>query len=65
MSNNNPFIAKLLKYRLRNKKYKKSQLSEFDLPLNASNRNTRWTHSEKSSLKLAMTIFGDQSWKKI
>lgn len=36
-----------------------------DIPLNASNRNTRWTHSEKNSLKLAMSIFGDQSWKKI
>jgi len=66
MSYINPFLAQQLKYRLKTKKNKKSNgQNEYDLPLNASNRNTRWTHSEKSSLKLAMTIFGDQSWKKI
>jgi len=38
---------------------------EFDLPANSQNRVGRWTHSELVSLKTAMTIFGDQSWKKI
>ena len=39
--------------------------SDFILPNNAHNRVGRWTHLELTSLKLAMAIFGDQSWKKI
>jgi hypothetical protein len=35
------------------------------LPKNAQKRVGRWTHKELNSLKLAMTLFGDQRWKKI
>ena len=35
------------------------------LPSNSQYRNGRWTHHELSNLKLAMSIFGDQSWRKI
>ena len=35
------------------------------LPKHATKRVGRWTHKELNSLKLAMTLFGDQRWKKI
>ena len=35
------------------------------MPKNSQNRVGRWTQQELSNLKLAMAIFGDQSWKKI
>lgn len=38
---------------------------DYTLPKNSQNRVGRWTHHEISNLKLAMAIFGDQSWKKI
>ena len=38
---------------------------EYTLPKNSLNRVGRWTNQEISNLKLAMAIFGDQSWKKI
>ena len=40
-------------------------LEDYTLPKNSQNRVGRWTHNEISNLKLAMAIFGDQSWKKI
>ena len=58
MSIVNPLVTKQIKYIKR--RHKLSQDCDLDLPLNASsNRNTRWTHSEKNSPKLAMSIFGD------
>lgn len=39
--------------------------THFSLPQNSQNRVGRWTNQELASLKLAMSIFGDQSWKKI
>lgn len=38
---------------------------DYTLPKNSQNRVGRWTHHEISNLKLAMAIFGDQSWKRI
>ena len=38
---------------------------DYTLPKNSQNRVGRWTHHELANLKLAMAIFGDQSWKKI
>ena len=35
------------------------------VPPNSQNRIGRWSNQELGSLKLAMSIFGDQSWKKI
>lgn len=37
----------------------------YALPKNSQNRVGRWTQQELGNLKLAMNIFGDQSWKKI
>ena len=42
-----------------------SDNSSFQLPQNSNNRVGRWNQEELASLKLAMSIFGDQSWKKI
>ena len=35
------------------------------MPKKARNRVGRWTSKELKNLKLAMTLYGDQSWKKI
>lgn len=42
-----------------------SSAVNFSLPENAQNRVGRWTHKELNNLKMAMTLFGDQSWRKI
>ena len=42
-----------------------SENSSFQLPPNSSKRVGRWNQEELASLKLSMSIFGDQSWKKI
>lgn len=42
-----------------------SSVTNFHLPENAQNRVGRWTHKELNNLKMAMTIFGDQAWRKI
>lgn len=48
---------------------KSSEAASLDLdskfPPNYQNRIGRWTNLEISQLKIAMSIFGDQSWKKI
>jgi len=38
---------------------------DVNIPPTYQNRVGRWTNSELASLKIAMSIFGDQSWKKI
>lgn len=42
-----------------------SSAINFSLPENAQNRVGRWTHKELNNLKMAMTLFGDQAWRKI
>ena len=66
-----------LKKIIKNRKNNKGSLSNpneskvddsnvnYDPPEGAHNRVGRWTNTELTKLKLAMSIFGDQSWKKI
>jgi hypothetical protein len=37
----------------------------FHMPENAHNRVGRWTGKEINNLKLGMSLFGDQAWRKI
>lgn len=39
--------------------------AQYQLPESANNRTGRWQPSELVNLKLAMGVFGDQSWRKI
>ena len=59
-SNQNPMSQKVICESPDN-----SSVNNFNLPENAHNRVGRWTHKELNNLKMAMTIFGDQAWRKI
>ena len=65
-------LKKLIEYRKKHKatsNQNESKVEEsnvnYDPPEGAHNRVGRWTNTELTKLKLAMQIFGDQSWKKI
>ena len=42
-----------------------SSVANFQLPENGYNRVVRWTSQEINNLKLGMSLFGDQAWRKI